>query len=160
LSEFVVDLPSRRATIRFGRSIARIVQAGDLYVLTGPLGAGKTFLVRAVCRALGLDRRVRVTSPTFTLVHHYPTAPRVVHADVYRVGSEEGVYDLGLVEQRDQGSALFVEWGDAHSKALGGDAVVIELSLDPRRARVSSTGRVSADRAEALRSALSELAGA
>lgn len=155
-----MDLPSRRATTRLGRSVARIAQPGDLYVLSGPLGAGKTFLVRAVCRALGLDRRVRVTSPTFTLVHEYPTVPRVVHADVYRVGGEDAVFDLGLVEQRDRGSVLFVEWGDAHSKALGGDAVLVELSLDPRRARVSSTGPVSADRVEALRSATSELAGA
>ena len=158
MSEFVVDLPSRRATTDLGRAVARIVRPGDLYVLTGPLGAGKTFLVRAVCRALGLDRRVRVTSPTFTLVHEYPTTPRVIHADVYRVGSEDGVFDLGLVEQRDQGSVLFVEWGDVHSRALGGDALLIELSLEPRHARVSSTGPVSADRAEALRSSWSERA--
>jgi tRNA threonylcarbamoyladenosine biosynthesis protein TsaE len=113
-----------------------------------------------VCRALGLDRSVRVTSPTFTLVHEYPTVPPVVHADVYRVESRVDVEELGLVEQRDRGNVLFVEWGDAHAAALGGDAVVIELSITPRRARVRSTGSVSAARAEALRSSTSVLADA
>jgi tRNA threonylcarbamoyl adenosine modification protein YjeE len=160
LSEFVVDLPTRRATIRFARCIAKVVRPGDLYVLAGPLGAGKTFLVRAVCRALGLDRSTRVTSPTFTLVHEYPTNPPVVHADVYRVETGDGVAELGLVEQRDRGNVLFVEWGEAHAAELGGDAVVIELSIAPRRARVRATGPKSAASAEALRSLTSELAGA
>jgi tRNA threonylcarbamoyl adenosine modification protein YjeE len=159
LTDYAVDLPTRRATNDLGRSIARIVEPGDLYVLAGSLGAGKTFLVRAICRALGLDRSVRVTSPTFTLVHEYPTSPPVVHADVYRIEDASGVRDLGLVEQRDHGKVLFVEWGDDHAAVLGGDAVVIELSLAPRRARVRGTGPVSAVRAEALKTAASELAG-
>jgi len=160
LSDFVVELPTKRATNVFARAIARVAEPGDLYVLAGPLGAGKTFLVRAVCRALGLDRSVRVTSPTFTLVHEYPTAPPVVHADLYRVERESGVTDLGLLEQRDRGNVLFVEWGEAHAAALGGDAVLIELSIMPRRARVSATGSVSALRVDALRSSTSELADA
>jgi len=160
LSELVVDLPTRRATIALARALARVVQPGDLYVIAGPLGAGKTFLVRAVCRAIGLDRSVRVTSPTFTLVHEYPTVPPVIHADLYRVDSDSGVEDLGLVEQRDRGNVLFVEWGGAHVEALGGDAVMIELGVAPRRARVRSTGPVSAARVEALRSSTSGLADA
>jgi tRNA threonylcarbamoyl adenosine modification protein YjeE len=160
LNEFVVDLPTRRATTVFARCIAKVVRPGDLYVLAGPLGAGKTFLVRAVCRALGLDRSVRVTSPTFTLVHEYPTVPPVLHADVYRVDTSEGVEELGLVERRDQGNVLFVEWGGAYVATLGGDAVVIELSITPRRARIRATGPGSAVRAEALHSLTSELAGA
>jgi tRNA threonylcarbamoyl adenosine modification protein YjeE len=155
----IVDLPTRRATTAFARCLARVVQPGDLYVLAGPLGAGKTFLVRAVCRALGLDRSVRVTSPTFTLVHQYPTVPPIVHADLYRVEERDAVEELGLVEQRDEGNVLFVEWGEAHAAVLGGDAVVIDLSIAPRRADVRPTGRVSASRAEALRSSTSELAG-
>ena len=160
MNEFVVDLPTRRATTAFARCIAQVARPGDLYILAGPLGAGKTFLVRAVCRALGLDRSVRVTSPTFTLVHEYPTVPPVVHADLYRVESRVDVEELGLVEQRDRGNVLFVEWGDAHAAALGGDAVVIELSVAPRRAHVRATGSVSAARAEALHSSTSVLADA
>jgi len=150
LTETVRELPTRRATTALARAVARVVDAGDLYVLAGPLGSGKTFLVRAVCRALGLDRSVRVTSPTFTLVHEYATRPPLVHADVYRLASVADVLDLGLAEQRDEGKVLFVEWGAAHVEALGGDATVIELSLDPRRARLRPTGPISECRIRAL----------
>ena len=150
MTDFVTDLPTRRATNDLGRAIARVARPGDLFVLSGPLGAGKTFLVRSVCRALGLARDVRVTSPTFTLVHEYPTVPPVVHADVYRLAARTEMEDLGLVEQREQGRVVFVEWGEAHPAAWGGDAVVVELSVVPRRARLCSTGPVSTARVEAL----------
>jgi tRNA threonylcarbamoyladenosine biosynthesis protein TsaE len=150
LTEFATDLPTHRATTDLGRAIARVARPGDVFVLSGPLGAGKTFLVRSVCRALGLPRDVRVTSPTFTLVHEYPTAPPVVHADVYRLAAKAEVEELGLVEQREKGSVLFVEWGEAHAALWGGDTVVVELSVMPRRARLSSTGPVSTARVEAL----------
>lgn len=150
MTEWVVALPTRRATIHFARSVARALRPGDLYVLSGPLGAGKTFFVRAVCRALGLDRSLRVTSPTFTLVHEYPTTPPVVHADLYRLSGVQDVEDLGLGEQRGAGKVLFVEWGDSVVGALGGDAVVIELTAQPRRALVRATGPVSETRSLAL----------
>lgn len=150
MNEYVVELPTRRATIELARLVARVVAPGDLYVLSGPLGAGKTFLVRSVCRALGLDRSTRVTSPTFTLVHEYDTVPPLLHADLYRLRSIEEVLDLGLAEQRDEGKAVFVEWGEAFVATLGGDAVSVELSIRPRRARVTSTGPVSAARVKAM----------
>jgi tRNA threonylcarbamoyladenosine biosynthesis protein TsaE len=150
LTEYALDLPTRRKTTRLAGRLSPLVRPGDLYVLSGPLGAGKTFFVRAVCRALGLDESFRVTSPTFTLVHEYPTVPPVLHVDLYRLGSMDEVRDLGLVERRSGGSALFVEWGEKAIDALGGDATVIELFVSPRRARVHSTGAVSAARVEAM----------
>src|SRR5688572_31132597 len=77
------DLTTRRDTLALGRRIARVLEPGALVVLSGPLGSGKTFLTRAVCRALGLPPSVRVPSPTFTLVHEHPTDPPVSHADLY-----------------------------------------------------------------------------
>lgn len=150
MTERVVELSTRRATTHLARAVARVVVPGDLYVLAGPLGAGKTFFVRALCRSLGLDASVRVTSPTFTLVHEYPTRPPVVHADVYRLCSTEDVGELGLLEERDRGKVVFVEWGEPFISELGGDAVVIELTAPPRRARVRSTGPVSDCRVRAL----------
>lgn len=136
----LVPLPTRRSTTRLARRLAAGLRGGDLVVLGGPLGAGKTFLVRALCRALGLPERVRVTSPTFSLVHEYATTPLVAHADVYRLDSAKDVRGLGLVEQRDEGRLVLVEWGEPYLALLGGDALIVRLSLDPRQAELRSTG--------------------
>jgi tRNA threonylcarbamoyladenosine biosynthesis protein TsaE len=148
--EHEVSLPTRRATKLLARAIVREIAPGDLFVLSGPLGAGKTFLVRAMCRAVGLDRSFSVTSPTFTLVHEYPTLPPVLHVDCYRLESQDDVASLGLLEQRDAGKVLLVEWGEPFIDVLGGDAIVVELEVSPRRARIRGTGPRSAFRVDRL----------
>ena len=79
----MIPLPDKLATKRLARRIAPHLSAGDLVVLSGPLGSGKTFFTRALCRALGLPEEMRVPSPTFTLVHEHATEPPIAHADVY-----------------------------------------------------------------------------
>jgi tRNA threonylcarbamoyladenosine biosynthesis protein TsaE len=120
-------LRTRRDTTRLGVAIARALEPGDLILLSGGLGAGKTFLTRAILRALGVPEDQRITSPTFTLVQEY-TVPKgiVLHADLYRlrdaasgVGAE--VARLGLRERRGDGAIVLVEWGDDALDALGGD---------------------------------------
>jgi tRNA threonylcarbamoyladenosine biosynthesis protein TsaE len=135
-----VPLPTRRSTTELARRLAGQVTTGDLVLFGGPLGAGKTFLIRALCRGLGLPARVRVTSPTFSLVHEYDTTPPVVHADVYRLDSGRDVRGLGLRDQRDEGRLVLVEWGEPYLELLGGDALIVRLSLDPRQAQLRSTG--------------------
>jgi tRNA threonylcarbamoyladenosine biosynthesis protein TsaE len=146
VKELSVPLPTRRATVHLARALARRVSPGDLVVLSGPLGSGKTFLVRALCRSLGLGRDVKVTSPTFSLVHEYPTSPEVIHADLYRLETARDVRELGLLEHRDAGKVLVVEWGERHLDALGGDALLVELSVEPRTAVLRATGRTAEDR--------------
>jgi tRNA threonylcarbamoyladenosine biosynthesis protein TsaE len=146
VKELSVPLPTRRATVHLARALARRVSPGDLVVLSGPLGSGKTFLVRELCRSLGLGRDVKVTSPTFSLVHEYPTSPEVIHADLYRLETARDVRELGLLEHRDAGKVLVVEWGERHLDALGGDALLVELSVEPRTAVLRATGRTAEDR--------------
>ena len=137
------ELPTRRATQKLAARVAPLLEPSDLLILSGPLGSGKTFFVRALCRALGLPQSERVASPTFTLVHEHETRPPLSHADLYRLNSPEQVRELGLDAQRDDGRILLVEWGAPYVEQLGGDALLLTLSLDPRRAVISATGRRS-----------------
>lgn len=139
-------LPTRRATTRFGRGLATVLRPGDLVIFEGPLGAGKTFLIRSICRGLGLPESLSVTSPTFTLVQEYETTPVVAHADLYRlVGSGGRVEELGLEEHREEGAVVLVEWGLPFAEDLGGDAAIIRLELSPRRVTVDGTGARSSE---------------
>jgi len=131
----VFALPTRRATIRLARRLGAALVPGDLILLTGSLGAGKTFFVRALARSRGIDGPV--TSPSFSLVHHleggeYP----LVHADLYRLGDPEEVHHLGLRDLRDE-AAMLVEWGGPHHEALGAGGVELTLSLSEAHGRVA-----------------------
>lgn len=140
----IFDLPTRRSTVHLARRLAPCLRPGDLVVLSGELGAGKTFFVRALARGLGLPSRVRVTSPTFTLLREYDTAPPLAHADLCRLSKLEEVRALGLDQERDEGRLLVVEWGEPWLEVLGGDALLIALTLAPRSASVRGTGPRSA----------------
>jgi tRNA threonylcarbamoyladenosine biosynthesis protein TsaE len=147
-----LDLPTRRATKRFARALARAVLPGDALILSGPLGAGKTFLVRALCRALGLAATVRVVSPTFTLIRELGTVPPLAHADLYRLGEGEDVAQLGLLELRDRGFVLIVEWGERYPEAVGPDSLTVAIVLGPRRVSLRASGPRSAElRASVIR---------
>ncbi len=153
-SELKFSLETRRATRKLGEHLGDVLRPADLVVLSGELGAGKTFLVRALARRMGLPHEYPVTSPTFALLQELETSPPLVHADLYRLGAEESVSELGLWEHRNEGAIVIVEWGEPFVAQLGGDALVIALDLSPRSARVSATGETAAQRLEALRSKL------
>jgi tRNA threonylcarbamoyladenosine biosynthesis protein TsaE len=140
-----LDLPTQRASREFGRRLASCLAARDLVVFSGPHGSGKTVNVRAVCRALGLPEEERVTSPTFTLVNEYATNPPLCHADLYRLNDSAEVEMLGLDSQRAAGNLMLVEWGEPYIDVLGGDALVVELRVAPRRAALRATAARSAE---------------
>jgi tRNA threonylcarbamoyl adenosine modification protein YjeE len=139
-----VGLPHRRATRELGRALAAALLPGDAIILNGALGAGKTFLVRAVCRALGLERSERVVSPTFTLIRELATVPPIAHVDLYRLGSSADIEQLGLRELRDAGHVLIVEWGERDPAALGPDVLTLSILMPPRRAVLAASGPDSA----------------
>jgi tRNA threonylcarbamoyladenosine biosynthesis protein TsaE len=148
-------LRTRRDTRRLGAALGAVLRAGDLAVFTGDLGAGKTFLVRAIARALGV--RGPVTSPTFTLVHEYALPGRgvLLHADLYRLRGgtaqalETEVARLGLRERRAEGAIVLVEWGEDALLALGGEpelAVWLGIAQRPEGEGVRAS-RLSGPRA-------------
>jgi tRNA threonylcarbamoyladenosine biosynthesis protein TsaE len=109
-----------------GRSLARVLDKGDVVYLIGELGAGKTTLVRGVARGLGYQGRV--TSPTFTIMNIYDTVPKIYHFDFYRL--EEGDFnDLGLEDYLEKEGIAFIEWPQASSKVLPDEALIIKIDL-------------------------------
>lgn len=118
VSELSVSLANRRATRRLGRALAAALQAGDLVFFEGELGAGKTFLVRAVARGLGVPHHLPIQSPTFALVHEHalPRGGRLIHADLYRLSVIEELEELGLGPEDD--AIVCIEWGERFRPAL------------------------------------------
>jgi tRNA threonylcarbamoyladenosine biosynthesis protein TsaE len=113
-----------------GRRLAALLRAGDLVILAGPLGAGKTTLVQGIGAGLGV--RGPVTSPTFVIARVHPamtgSGPALVHADAYRLGSFSEVDDLDL--DTDAGSAVtVVEWGTGLAEPLADDR--LEITIEP-----------------------------
>jgi tRNA threonylcarbamoyladenosine biosynthesis protein TsaE len=108
----IVDLPHLAATEAFGRSLAALLFPGAVVALIGPLGAGKTHLVRAIAEGLGVrDSRV-VTSPTFVLIQEYIGRLPIYHFDAYRLKSEVEFDDLGTQEYYESGGVCLIEWAD------------------------------------------------
>jgi tRNA threonylcarbamoyladenosine biosynthesis protein TsaE len=113
-----------------GRSLATLLRAGDLVILAGPLGAGKTTLVQGIGEGLGV--RGPVTSPTFVIARVHPalagSGPSLVHADAYRLGSISEVDDLDL--DADMARAVtVVEWGRGLAEGLASDR--LEVFIEP-----------------------------
>jgi tRNA threonylcarbamoyladenosine biosynthesis protein TsaE len=123
------DSPGR--TRALGAALAPHLQAGDVVLLTGELGAGKTVLVQGIATGLGVVEPA--TSPTFALVHeHRGDGLRLLHADAWRLKSPEEAVDLALAEEVDDGStALVVEWGELAAAALPGDHLRVVLQSGP-----------------------------
>jgi len=107
-------------------ALAEVVRPGDLILLAGEMGAGKTAFAQGFAAGLGvLDA---VTSPTFTLVHTYEGRLRVHHADIYRLQRTSEVADLALGELlEDEDAVVLVEWGDVVASSLGGELMTVRL---------------------------------
>ena len=121
-------LPAAEDTQALGRALAEVLRAGDLVVLVGPLGAGKTALTQGIGAGLGV--REPVTSPTFVIsrVHRDGRVP-LVHVDAYRLGSVADVDDLDL-DVTVEGSVTVVEWGQGLVERLTDEH--LEVRLDRR----------------------------
>lgn len=134
-----LTLPDLAATEVLGAQLAPLLRPGDAVLLDGPLGAGKTALVRALLRALAADPALEVPSPSYTLVQTYdtPIGP-VHHYDLWRLDDANAVAELGWDEARD--GVVLVEWSDRLGNLRPDDALAITLrpeSGDARSAELS-----------------------
>jgi tRNA threonylcarbamoyladenosine biosynthesis protein TsaE len=131
-------LPDEAATDALGRALALRLGRGEALCLTGPLGAGKSTLARALIRALTTPDE-DVPSPTFTLVQFYEgRGLALAHFDLYRLTDPDEAYEIGLDEALEDGAAL-IEWPQRLEGRLPPDRLDIEMALDGAGRRVRLT---------------------
>jgi tRNA threonylcarbamoyladenosine biosynthesis protein TsaE len=140
-------------TRELAEALAALARPGDIIVLAGDLGAGKTAFVQGFGRGLGVVQRI--TSPTFTLVHVYEDGRLPVHhLDVYRLDQLSEALDLGLAEMLDEGGVMLIEWGDAITPVLPHDYLEVRITFgagdDDRQLALRAVGPRWAGRGDAL----------
>jgi len=124
----VARTDSVEATRELGAALAELAEPGDLILLAGDLGAGKTAFTQGFGRGLGIEERI--TSPTFTLAREYDGGRLLLHhIDVYRLEQLEDIFDVGLPELLDDGGAILVEWGDVVAPAMPPDFLEVRMAF-------------------------------
>lgn len=149
-------------------ALAGVLAPGDVVVLAGDLGAGKTTFVQGAAPALGSDDVV--TSPTFAIVQEYaagegPGATRIAHVDAYRLQRVQELHDIGFDELLDGSTIVFVEWGDRVASVLPDDVLTVTFAIDfdaapdARLLTVAWSGDTWRKRANALERTLAPFTG-
>jgi tRNA threonylcarbamoyladenosine biosynthesis protein TsaE len=141
-------------TQRAGEDFAKVLRSGDIVLLSGPLGAGKTTFTKGVAKGLGVSERV--TSPTFTMVrehecHNDRGIVTLQHCDVYRVSSLAEILDLDLGELAEESAVVLIEWGELAESLFGREVLRVEIGVgddDVRTLRVD--GALDDERQRAL----------
>jgi tRNA threonylcarbamoyladenosine biosynthesis protein TsaE len=138
-------------TRRLGERLGRALRRGDIVLLSGDLGTGKTCLTQGIGR--GLDCRGQVNSPSFVLMNEYTGRETLFHVDLYRIEDVEELDDLGLWDYAERG-VLVIEWPERGAELLPGDGLVVELRFGDferqRRLRVLPRGPRGAELMRAL----------
>jgi tRNA threonylcarbamoyladenosine biosynthesis protein TsaE len=148
-------------TRALGAALADLAGPGDVVVLAGDLGTGKTALAQGFASGLGVAEQV--TSPTFILARTYEGRLRLHHLDVYRLDHLQEAEDLGLAELVDDRGVTLIEWGDVIAPTLPAEHLEIRLAYgagtDDRKVRLAAAGRSWGVRADALRRLLGDWSG-
>ncbi len=153
MTKLTIDSASEDTTTAIGTVLGSVLRAGDVVLLDGPMGAGKTRLVRGIARGMGVDETL-VNSPTYIVMQHYPpappgTGPELVHADAYRLSGADELETLGFDRIESLLAArrcvLVVEWGERLSAWTASQPVTLRVRIEPtgtdhRRLELSGSG--------------------
>ena len=123
MDEYLSHSPDE--TEALGEALAQRLRAGDVVAYRGDLGAGKTAFTRGLARGLGCMGRV--TSPTFTIVNEYEGGIPLFHFDMYRLGDEDDLFDIGWEDYLDREGVCAVEWSERVANALPADTVYVSI---------------------------------
>lgn len=112
-----VKIRNEKEMEKLGIFLANYLKENDVVLLEGELGAGKTFLTRVICKALGVDSE-KITSPTFSLIQEYQGRIKIYHCDFYRINDSEEIEDLGIYEWIGKGNLSILEWAERFQEIL------------------------------------------
>ena len=131
-----IIIKSRKHLRSAAKKIIEYTKGKKLLAFSGPMGAGKTTIIKAVCRTLGAEDTV--SSPTFTLVNEYETVSGEIlyHIDFYRIKKKEEVLDFGIEEYFFSGSYCLMEWPELIGEILPGETVKISITVDDKEQRI------------------------
>jgi tRNA threonylcarbamoyladenosine biosynthesis protein TsaE len=132
---FTLDVPDLAATETLGRALGRVLTPGSVIALNGPLGAGKTHLVRAVAEGLDVVNPAAVNSPTFVLIQEYPARLPMFHFDAYRLSGEGEFLALGVDEYFAAGGVCLIEWAEKVAGCLPPDRLEVAIEIVGETAR-------------------------
>jgi tRNA threonylcarbamoyladenosine biosynthesis protein TsaE len=144
LETVTLELAGLEATTAFGHRLAELLFPGAVVALIGPLGAGKTHLVRAIAEGLGIRNSRVVNSPTFVLIQEYAARLPIYHFDAYRLRSETELLDLGVLEYFAANGVCLIEWADRVPRCLPVELLTVQLDVtgdSSRRALVTAQGQ-------------------
>lgn len=151
----LIEVDSEAETDRVGRALAAVATPGTVIGLSGPLGAGKTRLVRALAESLEVDPGL-ISSPTYVLIHEYQGTIPIYHFDTYRLGDADEFDALGAADYWDGDGLCLIEWADRVADRLPADAWSLRIEpLGPTRRRFVLEWPGSRCEADALSSLLS-----
>ena len=132
-----IELSSLQQTKTLGDVLGRIVQPGDIITLAGSLGAGKTALTQAIGHGLGVDPRIYITSPTFSLLLEYKGRIPLYHMDLYRLGSKSEIELLGLPEYFYSDGLTVIEWPERLGNLMPEERLHIDLLISGESSRTA-----------------------
>ena len=153
--EITLATASAAETRRLGEQCGRLLRTPLVICLIGDLGSGKTVFVQGLARGLDVSADYAVTSPSFTLINEYPGRFKLFHVDLYRLGTEADLDDLGLTEILHGEGIAAVEWADKLADGAVAERLEVRFEFgddDRRRLRVVAYGQASLILLKALRS--------
>lgn len=139
MNTLIIETHSVEETQKWGEQIAENFKPGDIIGLIGNFGAGKTYLIKSICKYFGYSPHL-VTSPSFTLIHEYHASEMLVHIDTYRLKNDIEFESLDIDYYLDQGAIILIEWADKIKHLLPDHCKIIEIEiLDLNSRKISLT---------------------
>ncbi len=134
----LVEIASESAeqTFALGMAVGKEAGEGDVFALSGELGAGKTCFTGGLARGIGVNENYAITSPTFTLINEYPGRCRFYHFDVYRLNEIDELVDLGYDEYMSAKGVIAIEWAEKIKNALPEDTISVNFTYIDENKRI------------------------